>query len=95
MAVAVYDRQGGAHCSFPGMNGMKQPALGVTPAPLSHHGASRHSPSPRHWGPPADRMRCMPSPSVSLVLLVKTVLTKSVAKVISKRCWFQRHDLPC
>ncbi|KAK3741051.1 hypothetical protein RRG08_005741 [Elysia crispata] len=45
------------------MNGMKQPALGVTPAPLSHHGGPRHSPSPRHWCPPPDRMRCMPSPS--------------------------------
>ncbi|XP_059155658.1 POU domain, class 4, transcription factor 2-like [Physella acuta] len=41
---------------------VKQPALGVTPAPLSHHGG-RHSPNTRHWGPPPDRMRCMPSPS--------------------------------
>ncbi|RUS82464.1 hypothetical protein EGW08_009770 [Elysia chlorotica] len=68
MAVAVYDRQT-AHCSFPGMSGMsgmRQPALGVTPATLtSQHSGQRHSPSPRHWcpPPPPDRMRCMPSPS--------------------------------
>lgn len=72
---------------------VKQPALGITPAPLSHHGG-RHSPNPRHWGSSQDRIRCMPSPSVGIVLIFCNLPVKEQESSTECRYLYLKYFVP-